>query len=94
MWPLKAGTTVCITRPSEIFVNVVFKHFTLLAFTQSVDNLFHSLLSSVRMSTFWYLHLSFTNITSCPLVLPSFLSEKKIFLSIFSYPFNIQNISI
>ena len=37
------------------------------------------------------LHCFFANITPCPLVLLSSLTVKKIFLSIFSYPFNILN---
>ena len=35
---------LCVTRPLEICVNLVLSTFTLLAVTQSLDNLFHSLL--------------------------------------------------
>ena len=67
-----------------------------LTFTQSVDNLFHSFIVLCENECFLMsnLHWSFTNFTSCPLVLLSFLSEKNIFLSIFSYPFNILKTSI
>ena len=36
------GSHTCVTRRSEMFVNFILNTFTLLAFTQSVDNLFHS----------------------------------------------------
>ena len=61
---------LCGTRNPEISVNI----FTLLAVTQSVDNLFHSFIVLCENE-------------ACPLVLLSFLSEKKhtcinIFISI------------
>ena len=36
-------SSICVTRPPEICVNLVLNTFT-LAITQSVDNLFHSLI--------------------------------------------------
>ena len=36
--------TFCVIHPPEICVNLVFNIFMLLAITQSVDNLFHSLM--------------------------------------------------
>ena len=57
--------------------------------------MFHSLIVLCENEYLIFnLNLSFTNFTSCPLVLLSFLSEKKTFLSIFSYPFNILTTSI
>ena len=79
---------LCVIRPPEICVNLVFKHIH--AVTQSVDNLFHLLIVPCENEYFLIsnLHRSFTNVISCPLVLLSFL-RRKIVLSIFSYPFNI-----
>ena len=95
---------LCVICPPEICVNLVFKNihtassyticrqFMLLAVTQSVDNLFHSLIvlcenkyflisnlhrSFTNVTSCPLVLLSFTNVTSCPLVLLSFLSEKK-----------------
>ena len=70
--------------------------YTLLAVTQSVNNLFHSFIVLCENEYFLISNLrrSFTNFTSCPLVLLSFLKEKNIFLPIFSYPFNILKTSI
>ena len=60
------------------------------------DHLFHSFTvlcenENVLISS---LHSFFANVTPCPLGLLYSLSEKKLFLSIFSYPFNILNTSI
>ena len=43
-WFIESSTIVhlCITCPSEIFVNFVLKHIHSKIFTQSVDKLFHS----------------------------------------------------
>ena len=43
-WLIQIPTIVhlCVTRPSEIFVKIVLSIFTVLVFTQSVVNLFHS----------------------------------------------------
>ena len=75
---------LCVTRPPEICVNLVFKYIH--AASISTICKFHSF---IEYFLIFNLYWSFTNDTSCPLVLLSFLSEKKIFLSIFSYPFNI-----
>ena len=42
-WLIEIPTFVrlCVTRPPEVCVNLVFKHIH-VAFTQYVDNLFHS----------------------------------------------------
>ena len=82
-----------VTRPPE-YVTTLF--FMLLAFIQSIDDLFYSFIVLCENEYFLIsdLHRSFTNFTSRPLVLLSFLSEKNIFLSIFSYPSNILTISI
>ena len=74
---------------SILFLNIL----TLLAPTQSADNLFHSFTVLCENENFLIssLHCFFANVTPCPLVLLSSLTEKKIFLSIFSYPFNILN---
>ena len=66
---------------STLFWNI----FTLLAVTQSVDNLFHSFIVLCENECFLIsnLHGSFTNVTSCPLVLLSFLSEKKYWYQFF-----------
>ena len=74
----------------------ILKTFTPLAGTRSVDNLFHVFIVLCENEYFLIsnIHWSFTNVTSCPLVVLSFLSEKKIFLSIFSYPLNILKTSI
>ena len=60
---------------STLFLNI----FKLLAIPQSIDNLFHSfiVLSENEYFLISNLHWSCTNFTSCPLVLLSFLSEKK-----------------
>ena len=39
----------------NIFVNFVFKHITLVALTQSINNVFHSFIISVKQNTFLYL---------------------------------------
>ena len=85
-----------VTRPSAIRINPVLNIFTLLAVIQSIDNLFHLFIVNCEKEYFLLsnLHCSFTNFTSCPLVLLSFMSEKIIFLSICSYPFNILKTSI
>ena len=72
---------------SILFLNIL----TLLA-----DNLFHSFAVLCENENFLIscLHCFFANVTPCPLVLLSSLTVKKIFLSIFSYPFNILNTSI
>ena len=77
---------------SILFLNIV----TLLAPTQSADNLFHSFTVLFENENFLIssLHCFFANVIPCPLVLLSSLTEKKIFLSIFSYPFNILKTSI
>ena len=43
-WLTESPTVVplCVTRPSEIFVKFFSNLFMLLAFTQSVDNVFSS----------------------------------------------------
>ena len=78
---------LCVTHLPEIFVNFVLDIFMLLAFIQSADNLFHSFIVLCENEYFLIsnLHLPFTNVTSCPLVLLSFLRGKKIFLSVFSF---------
>ena len=56
-WLIKSPTIihVCVTRPAVIFVSVVYKNtFTLLAFTQSVDNSIY--LSSVRMIYYYIIY--------------------------------------
>ena len=77
---------------SILFLNIL----TLLAPTQSADNLFQSfnVLCENENVLISNLHCFFANVTPCPLVLLSSLTVKKIFLSIFSYPFNILNTSI
>ena len=70
-----------------LFLNIL----TLLAPTQSADNLFHSFTvlcenENVLISS---LHCFFPNVTPCPLVLLYSLTVKKIFLSIFSYPTDV-----
>ena len=67
---------------SILFLNI----FTLLAVTQSVDNLFHSFIVFYENEHFLISnqHRSLTNVTSCSLGL----------LSICSYPFNILSTSI
>ena len=62
---------------SVLFLNIL----TLLAPTQSADNLFHSFTvlcenENVLVSN---LHCFFANVTPCPLVLLSSLTEKKIY---------------
>ena len=64
---------------SILFLNIL----TLLAPTQSADNLFHSftvLYENVLISS---LHCFFANVTRCPLVLLSSLTEKNISVNIF-----------
>ena len=65
-----------VTRPPEICVNLVLNIFMLLAVTQSVDNVFHSFMVLCENEYFLIsnLHRLVTNVTSCPLVLLSFLS--------------------
>ena len=65
-----------VTNSPEICVNLVLNIFMLLAVTQSVDNVFHSFMVLCENEYFLIsnLHRSFTNVTSCPLVLLSFLS--------------------
>ena len=77
---------------SILFLNIL----TLLAPTQSADNLFHSFTILCENEYFLIssLHCFFANVTPCPLVLLSSLTVNKIFLSIFSYPFNILKTSI
>ena len=73
---------------SNLFLNIL----TLLAVIQSVDNLLHSFTILCENEYFLIsnLHCSFTNFTSCPHVLLTFLREKNIIISInISYPFNI-----
>ena len=77
---------------SIIFFNTIL---TLLASTQSADNMFHLftvLCENVLISTN-LVYAASANVTSCPLVLSS-LTENKIFLSVFSYPLNIINTKI
>ena len=71
---------------SILFLNIL----TLLAPTQSADNLFHSftVLCEHGNCLISSLHCFFANVIPCPLVLISSLIEKDI-LSIFSYTFNI-----
>ena len=80
-----------VTCHSDICVKLVFKRIH-AAFTQCVPFI-NNLLSSVRTSTYFLisnLHRSFANCyLVSSLVLLTFLSENKIFLSIFSHPFNI-----
>ena len=66
---------------SILFLNTL----TLLAPTQSADNLFHSFTVLCENENFLIssLHCFFANVTPCPLVLLSSLTVKKIFLSIF-----------
>ena len=75
---------LCVIRPPEICVNLVFKHIH-AAVTQSVDNLFRSFIVLNENEYFLIsnLHCSFTNITSCPQVLLFFLNEKNISINIF-----------
>ena len=77
---------------SILFLNIL----TLLAHTQSADNLFLSFTVLCENENFLIssIHCFFANVTPCPLVLLSSLTDKKIFLSIFSYPFNILSTSI
>ena len=69
---------------------------TLLTHTQSADNMFHSFTILCENENFLIssLHCFFADVTPCLLVLLSSLTKKKLFLSIFSYPFNILNTSI
>ena len=69
------------------FLNIL----TLLAPIQSANNMFHSftVLCEKENDLISNLHCFFANVTPCPLVLLSSLTDKKICLSIFSYPFNI-----
>ena len=57
----------------KIFVNFVLNKFTLLAFTQLVDDFFHSFIVLFKKEYFPIsnIHCSLTNVTSCSLVLPS-----------------------
>ena len=66
---------------------------TLLAPTQSADNLFHSftILCEKENCLISSLQYFFANVTPCLLVLLSSLAVKQIFLSIFSYPFNMSS---
>ena len=43
-WRIESQTVIhlCVIRPSEVFINFVLNIFTLLAFTQSERNWFHS----------------------------------------------------
>ena len=68
---------------SILFLNIL----TLLAPSQSVDNLFHSLtiLCENEKCIMSSLHCFFTNVTPCPLIFLSSLAVKQIFLAIFSY---------
>ena len=64
-----------------LFLNIL----ALLAPTQSADNLFHLFTVLCEKFLISILHCFFANVTPCPLVLLSSLTEKK-YLSIFSYP--------
>ena len=77
---------------SIFFLNTL----TLLAPTQSADHLFYSFIVLYENENFLIssLHCFFANVTPCPLVLLSFLTENQLFRSIFSYPFIILNTSI
>ena len=73
---------LCVTRPSEIFVNVLLNIFTLLEVTQSLDNWFHSFIVLCEKNYCLYVIYTVPSITSLfgPLVL---LSEKKYFYQYF-----------
>ena len=69
-----------VPRPSQVTVSILLLNIlTLLASTQSTDNLFHSFTVLCENENFliFSLHCFFANVTPCPLVLLSSLTEKK-----------------
>ena len=67
---------------SVMFILSVLCLFSQLALTQSLDNVFHLFIVSVRMTTFSY--PTYTTVNLCRVVHLHTLSLKKIFLSISS----------
>ena len=69
---------LCVIHPPEICVNLVFKHIFAASSCTIYIKKFHSLIVLCENEYFLIsnLHGSFTNVTSCHLVLLSFLSEK------------------
>ena len=78
---------------SDICLFYFLNIFTLLALTQSFDNLLFSFITLCENEYFLMsnLHCSLTNAALCPLVLLPLLSLKNIFPSISSQPFTILN---
>ena len=85
-WHSKSPTIInlCVTSHYEIFVNFIFKH-SLLAFTQSVDNLFHSFIVHCEDEYFLKssLHCSLSNATPYTIAFLLPLRVKNTFINIF-----------
>ena len=80
---------LCVTHRSGLFVKFVFKHIQ-AACIYTICSI--NVLSAVRMSTFIYLINTDPSLILLYVVLLCLLNEVNIFLSIFSYPFNILEI--